>query len=292
MMVRDHPAAANVLRGVVGDPEIISEIRETGPKVDERPVRHRHIGMIDTYPLSSGSPLFLPARVGTRHTMDRLAEKEARAARLRWARRHAGYKSARNAAMLNQWNEHTYKAHESGFNGFGNDIGRKYASKYKVELAWLMTGEGVAPEGYDERANQVETRQAPEGDGSMIPITGTVRSGGLVDFSAAGTLGNVPPPPVDGEWRALEISGDDAIRPTYQDRDILYYSSARYAPEQVVNRECVVSVSGAIYVRFVRRGAEAGRWHLSAVAAEPLMNQSIDWASPIQWVRKRELTAA
>lgn len=126
----------------------------------------------------------------------------------------------------------------------------------------------------------------------MVPIVGVVRSGGLVDYSQGpGALGEAPVPSDEGEWKALRVEGN-AIAPTYKDGHILYYPSARFRPDQVMNRECVVSASGLIYVRNVMRGSEPDRWHLTAPNAEALLNQFVDWASPIVWVRKGEPAAA
>lgn len=77
--------------------------------------------------------------------MDRRAEIQARADRLKRARESAGLKSARKAAAANNWNYETYRAHENGRNGFEVDVGRTYAERYHVDVAWLMTGDGDPP---------------------------------------------------------------------------------------------------------------------------------------------------
>lgn len=102
---------------------------------------HTIQGMINTPLSSSAEALLVPVMSGTFRTMDRKAEKEARADRLKEARASAKFSSARQAAERFGWPIETYKAHESGRNGFDNDAGRKYAKAFRVTLAWLMTGE-------------------------------------------------------------------------------------------------------------------------------------------------------
>ena len=74
--------------------------------------------------------------------MDKRAEKEARAERLKDARIKAGLPSARQAAMQGGWNYDTYYSHENGRAGFDVDYGRDYARRFRVDLNWLMLGEG------------------------------------------------------------------------------------------------------------------------------------------------------
>lgn len=126
----------------------------------------------------------------------------------------------------------------------------------------------------------------------MIPIIGVVKDDGVIDYSAPpGALGEVPVPADDGEWRALRVLGK-AMHPTFRDGNVLYYLSTRFRPDQVANRECVVSAEGQIYVRFLYPSSDPSKWHLTSPNAEPMMNRSVDWASPIAWVRKWEVNLA
>lgn len=83
--------------------------------------------------------------------MDKRAEREARAERLKKARVAAGLPSARQAALTGGWNYETYYSHEAGRAGFDVDYGRDYARRFKVDLNWLMLGEGSGERQTGER---------------------------------------------------------------------------------------------------------------------------------------------
>lgn len=97
-------------------------------------------------------------------------EKEARAKRLVEARKNAGYTSASKAAQRFNWNENSYKAHESGRNGFGIADAKRYAFAFGVRPSWLQTGEGEGPVKRDTPEG-LSFSSAPIG---MIPVTGRV----------------------------------------------------------------------------------------------------------------------
>lgn len=87
--------------------------------------------------------------VGMRITADK-----AMAARLRQARELARYKSASDAARAMRIPEQTYLAHENATNGFKRSADR-YASFFKVDLWWLVTGAGK-PKGVTIEAEILE----------------------------------------------------------------------------------------------------------------------------------------
>lgn len=62
--------------------------------------------------------------------------------RLRWAREHAGYEGPTAAARKFHWNENTYRSNENGQRPFGKKAAAKYATAFKVPVAWLLYGEG------------------------------------------------------------------------------------------------------------------------------------------------------
>jgi hypothetical protein len=52
--------------------------------------------------------------------------------RLRNAREAAGYRSARDAALQNEWPESSYRAHENGTRTIGQDDAERYASRFRA----------------------------------------------------------------------------------------------------------------------------------------------------------------
>jgi phage repressor protein C with HTH and peptisase S24 domain len=64
------------------------------------------------------------------------------AARLREARRAAGFETAADAVQRFGWKQSTYLAHENGQNGLRPETARIYAKAFRASAAWLLTGEG------------------------------------------------------------------------------------------------------------------------------------------------------
>lgn len=61
--------------------------------------------------------------------------------RLRQARKLAGFKTMREAAEAHGLDYPTYAGHENGHRGFSHQAVR-YATLFRVNLIWLMTGRG------------------------------------------------------------------------------------------------------------------------------------------------------
>lgn len=89
-----------------------------------------------------------------------------KAARLRKAREAAGYESASDAARAIGIPAPTYIGHENGLRGFNSTSAEQYAYKFKVSLAWLLTGRGD-----DLESPKLEKIK------NTIPIIGTVAAG-------------------------------------------------------------------------------------------------------------------
>lgn len=69
--------------------------------------------------------------------------------RLKWARQHAGFASASDAARSLGVSLTTYMGHENGSRGFAAKA-QRYARRYRVDLTWLMTGEGQPAPDYNQ----------------------------------------------------------------------------------------------------------------------------------------------
>src|SRR5262245_47751607 len=75
------------------------------------------------------------------------------AARLKRARKEAGFETATEAAEKCDWNPNTYRSIENGPRGPGFENVIEYADTFNVRLDWLMTGRGPMRRG--------TTRQVP-----------------------------------------------------------------------------------------------------------------------------------
>lgn len=69
-------------------------------------------------------------------------EDKSRGERLKAAREAYPFARASEAARWLGVKEPTYLAHENGSRGFTSKDGDKYASRFKVDYTWLMTGRG------------------------------------------------------------------------------------------------------------------------------------------------------
>ena len=67
--------------------------------------------------------------------------KQSMSARLRQARKAAGYKTATAAIHALAWRASTYRAHENGQNNYNPKDAVKYGKAYSVDPAWLLIGD-------------------------------------------------------------------------------------------------------------------------------------------------------
>lgn len=84
--------------------------------------------------------------------------------RLHAARRAAGFKSARAAALAHGWAEATYRAHETATGYIGKDMLRAYATAFMVDPAWLERDSGEGPPVDPVRQARFRARIDNEGD--------------------------------------------------------------------------------------------------------------------------------
>jgi phage repressor protein C with HTH and peptisase S24 domain len=127
-------------------------------------------------------------------------DKGDAADRLRQARLRRGYATAKDACVAFGWNYATYSQHERGERGIKNEVER-YAAAYRVAVGWLLTGEGSI-EGVPRAID--------------VPLISWVSAGNLEtpfaveDLASAQrvSIGDLP----DGNWIALEVSGDSMDR--------------------------------------------------------------------------------
>src|SRR5262245_43122186 len=113
--------------------------------------------------------------------------------RLQQARIAAGYRSAREAALQNEWAESTYRAHERGMRTIGQDDAERYARIFRgrgVKITALGIMFDVAG------ASEAQSVPEPIATGSMVRIVGYVGASSEAHFYAIsqGDLDEVPAP--------------------------------------------------------------------------------------------------
>lgn len=94
------------------------------------------------------------------------------------------------------------------------------------------------------------------------------------------------PPGLTGEVVAAVIRGESMF-PRYDDGNIIMWSR-QLPPQELLHREAVVGLAdGRILVKIINRGSANGLWTLNSFNAPPIVDQVIEWAAPIDWVKRR-----
>lgn len=120
------------------------------------------------------------------------------AKRLQEAREARGFRTPKDAARFYGWSYETYIQHEQGKRGISRAAG-KYAKSFRVSEGWLLTGEGVGPDG---------------ASGIAVPYLAWVSAGTMMREDVADealgtiTVSDLPP----GDWIALKVVGDSMDR--------------------------------------------------------------------------------
>jgi len=188
--------------------------------------------------------------------------------RLVWARKKAGYVSARAAALDNGWVEVTYRSHETGGRAYDLDAATRYSRIFKVEPLWLLHGVG-----------QPVSRRG-------VPIVGLAGAGpaGTVAFAESdGELGEAPAAPnATHRTVAVEVRGD-SMHGTAEDGWLIYYDDRRDPPdESLLAQLCVVGLTdGRVLVKWLHAGTAAGLYDLESAAAPALRDVAVEWAARV-----------
>ncbi len=127
-------------------------------------------------------------------------ERSERASRLKQARVQAGFGGVKSASAHHGWNVNSYKAHETGQNGFSSEQAKVYAQAYKTSLSWLWFGTGSY--------SDVDTAPPSVVD---VPLISMVSAGQLTQQDAVLDLSAYPTVPAidlpEGKWLALRVEG-------------------------------------------------------------------------------------
>jgi phage repressor protein C with HTH and peptisase S24 domain len=133
-------------------------------------------------------------------------------ARLAAAREAAGFRSARDAALSNNWKESSYRAHEGGTRTIGLNDAERYVRRFRAEGV-AVTAQSIL------FGNKAERAPAPPADIAMIPIISWVAASQLSDVGEALDPEAAPKIAVSdlpaGDWFVLKVQGDsmDEVAP-------------------------------------------------------------------------------
>lgn len=171
-------------------------------------------------------------------------EKEKRAKRLVTARRHAQFRGPTSVAKALGIKVDTYKAYESGRNGFGITDAKAFAKLFKVSLNWLNFGIGDMLD--DDEPSQAATVE-------NVPIISMVSAGALAEVQTLRELSEYPTRPAvnlpQGIWVSMRVEGNSMNKISPPDSIIF----VNLADRRLVHNACYIiadETGAATYKRY------------------------------------------
>lgn len=122
-----------------------------------------------------------------------------------------------------------------------------------------------------------------------VPLVGKIGAGGQVIFEDDGERGGVPrPPSAAGQLVALEVVGD-SMMPKYEGGDVVYVRRDHdgVLPEYVGEYCAVRTADGGTWLKMLAAGSKPGTFTLRSLNAADMVDQDVEWASPVLWVMPR-----
>jgi transcriptional regulator with XRE-family HTH domain len=117
------------------------------------------------------------------------AGRKAVATRLKWARRAAGYATAREFAQAHGITKGTYDGHEAGSRGLMfKGTAERYADLLDVSLDWLLTGKGDGPAATGEKPQKSIAHMIVKNAAALEPVA-AIRAGAIIAQTARRRLG-------------------------------------------------------------------------------------------------------
>ena len=206
--------------------------------------------------------------------------------RLAAARKAAGYRSAREAALANAWQEGTYRSHEKGRRTIGQDDAERYARRFRVRGVKITAQEILFGGDADDSSLSAPDRQ-------VIPIMGYVGAGGDVEPEFEQV-------PYDG-LEQIEIPEriglvldpigflvrGESMMPRYNDGDIVVVEREQpWATDSMIGDEAVVrTYDGHRFLKRIKKGTRPHTYNLVSVRDAPTIESvRIAWASPVKLI--------
>jgi phage repressor protein C with HTH and peptisase S24 domain len=208
--------------------------------------------------------------------------KKAQGQRLAQARKSAGYRSAREAALDNNWPESTYRTHEAGTRTIGQDDAERYAGRFRGQGAEVTARQILF--GDEEQASESAQGHA---DRATIPIMGYIGAGAEIDPDyeqvPADGLDQVELPLLLPEGViGLRVRGDSML-PKYADGVVIVVHSeqGRSTASLIGDEVAVRTYDGRRYLKVLMPGSKPHTYNLESFNARTITGVRIAWASEI-----------
>lgn len=201
---------------------------------------------------------------------------ELRAARLKEARKAAGFKTAAGAAEHFGWNRNTYSSNENGHAPYSYATAKRYAQAFGVSAQALY--DDVPPPDPDAAAGRRRE--------TLVPVIGRVGADaeGRVLFATGQEAGELVPLPPGGTKRAvaLRIVGH-SMHGVADEGGLIYFEDQRTPPTPDMFGHVVVveTAEGEVLVKRLLRGSLKGRYDLESVVGPVRENAKLRWAAHI-----------
>jgi phage repressor protein C with HTH and peptisase S24 domain len=145
------------------------------------------------------------------------------------ARKQAGFKSARAAAVVHRWPESTYRAHETGTRNFGLEEALKYGEAFEVDGNWIFNGRATAKRASGSSQSPLPNaslrREMIRGSNRRLHVLGSASGGALGEFVMNGQIVDTVecPPVLDAvpDAYAVYVVGD-SMEPRYYAGELVY----------------------------------------------------------------------
>lgn len=190
--------------------------------------------------------------------------------------RHQWIKALRKASGLNQTK-------------FGELVGTTQSSVARWE-------HDAVPELHNWKALQEVAEQFnfpafDEGTRNTVPLVGFVSAGATVILHSLGQgpFDQVVKPIGATELTVAVAVRGDSMTGTADNGWLIYFENNHDSPHDgLYGRLCVVGLSdGTVMVKKLFPGRQPGRYDLYSTNGPPILDQEVEWAAPVEWIKPR-----
>ena len=98
---------------------------------------------------------------------------------------------------------------------------------------------------------------------------------------------DMPPGEYPLDLACVRVDGH-VMHPVFKDGEHLFYRRNHHAEKDFVDCDCIVKLKdGRTMLRTIKHGRSFGHYDLDSYNQPPIQDVEIDWAAPIEWVRKK-----
>lgn len=127
----------------------------------------------------------------------------------------------------------------------------------------------------------------------MVPVVGYVGARYEIfacdDHSKGAGLDEIEAPPGAAEDAVAVIIRGESMEPAYYEGDQVIYHEKREgdAISDLAGEECVIKLrDGRMFIKTLVPAKAGGHWNLLSHNALPMVDEAVDWAARIEWVKR------